>query len=90
MAFFYAHARIRKLAAKAACGPHDDTDPRYSNTLWKKRASEWRNDNMEQIYKYPRTRHLEGSRKQTGDEDLKDVEVDAFKRSYPGCWKTGM
>lgn len=25
---------------------------------------------MEQIYKYPRTRHLEGSRKQSGDEDL--------------------
>ncbi len=28
---------------------------------------------MEQIYKYPRTRHLEGSRKQSGDEDLKNV-----------------
>ena len=25
---------------------------------------------MEQIYKYPRTRHLEGSREQVGDEDL--------------------
>lgn len=28
---------------------------------------------MEKIYKYPRTRHLEGSRKQSGDEDLKSV-----------------
>ncbi len=25
---------------------------------------------MEQLFKYPRTRHLEGSRKQAGDEDL--------------------
>ncbi len=25
---------------------------------------------MEQIFKYPRTRHLEGSRQQQGDEDL--------------------
>lgn len=29
---------------------------------------------MEQIYKYPRTRHLEGSREQAGDEDLKCVK----------------
>lgn len=28
---------------------------------------------MDQIYKYPRTRHLEGSRKQSGDEDLKNA-----------------
>lgn len=28
---------------------------------------------MEKIYKYPRTRHLEGSRKQFGDEDLKNA-----------------
>ena len=26
---------------------------------------------MEQIFKYPRTRHLEGSREQVGDEDLR-------------------
>ena len=25
---------------------------------------------MEQIYKYPRTRHLKGSMKQAGDEEL--------------------
>ncbi len=28
---------------------------------------------MEELYKYPRTRHLEGSRKQAGDEDLNYV-----------------
>lgn len=37
---------------------------------------------MEQIYKYPRTRHLEGSREQLGDEDLECVKLDAIKGSY--------
>lgn len=31
---------------------------------------------MEKIYKYPRTRHIEGSRLQKGDEDLKSVKFD--------------
>ena len=34
---------------------------------------------MEQIYKYPRTRHLEGSREQIGDEDLKCVKLEEIK-----------
>ena len=34
---------------------------------------------MEMIYKYPRTRHIEGSRKQRGDEDLKSVPFKEVK-----------
>lgn len=37
---------------------------------------------METIYKYPRTRHLEGSRKQKGDEDLRYVSFEEIKDSY--------
>ena len=37
---------------------------------------------MDQIYKYPRTRHLEGSRKQTGDEDLKNVAFREIEGKY--------
>ncbi|MCM1090450.1 MAG: RNA ligase family protein [Butyrivibrio sp.] len=37
---------------------------------------------MEQIYKYPRTRHLEGSREQLGDEDLKCVKFDEIRGKY--------
>lgn len=37
---------------------------------------------MEQIYKYPRTRHLEGSREQVGDEDLKFVKCDEIRGKY--------
>ena len=37
---------------------------------------------MEQIYKYPRTRHIEGSRKQSGDEDLKSVAFDEVRGKY--------
>ncbi len=37
---------------------------------------------MEQIYKYPRTRHLEGSREQLGDEDLKCVSYEEIKGKY--------
>lgn len=37
---------------------------------------------MEQIYKYPRTRHLEGSREQVGDEDLKCVKFDELAGKY--------
>lgn len=37
---------------------------------------------MEQIIKYPRTRHLEGSRKQTGDEDLKSVRFEEIRGKY--------
>ncbi|MDE7202649.1 MAG: RNA ligase family protein [Lachnospiraceae bacterium] len=37
---------------------------------------------MEQIFKYPRTRHLEGSRAQLGDEDLKCVRLDEIKDKY--------
>lgn len=37
---------------------------------------------MEQIYKYPRTRHLEGSREQAGDEDLKCVKFSEIKGKY--------
>jgi len=39
-------------------------------------------DSMEQIFKYPRTRHLEGSKAQLGDEDLKCVKLDAIKDNY--------
>lgn len=37
---------------------------------------------MEQIFKYPRTRHLEGSREQLGDEDLKCVKLEDIKDKY--------
>lgn len=37
---------------------------------------------MEQIYKYPRTRHLEGSREQVGDEDLKCVKFEELLGKY--------
>lgn len=37
---------------------------------------------MEQIFKYPRTRHLEGSREQLGDEDLKCVKFDEIQNQY--------
>lgn len=37
---------------------------------------------MDQIYKYPRTRHLEGSRKQSGDEDLKNVAFSEIEGKY--------
>lgn len=37
---------------------------------------------MEKIYKYPRTRHIEGSRLQKGDEDLKSVKFDYIKGKY--------
>lgn len=37
---------------------------------------------MEQIYKYPRTHHIEGSRLQPGDEDLDSVPFSAIKNQY--------
>ena len=37
---------------------------------------------MERIYKYPRTRHVEGSRKQAGDEDLNSVRFAEIKGKY--------
>lgn len=37
---------------------------------------------MEQIYKYPRTRHIEGSRMQAGDEGLKNVPFEEIKGQY--------
>lgn len=37
---------------------------------------------MEQIYKYPRTRHVEGSRKQAGDEDLNSVRFTEIQGKY--------
>ncbi|MCM1214578.1 MAG: RNA ligase family protein [Lachnospiraceae bacterium] len=37
---------------------------------------------MEQIFKYPRTRHLEGSREQLGDEDLKCVKLKEIQGKY--------
>ena len=37
---------------------------------------------METIYKYPRTRHLEGSRKQKGDEDLKYIPFREIKGKF--------
>lgn len=37
---------------------------------------------MEQIYKYPRTHHIEGSRLQPGDEDLNSVPFSAIKDKY--------
>lgn len=37
---------------------------------------------MDGIYKYPRTRHIEGSRIQDGDEDLKSVKFEKIKNKY--------
>ena len=37
---------------------------------------------MERIYKYPRTRHIEGSRIQAGDEDLKNVRFEEIKGRF--------
>ena len=37
---------------------------------------------MRQIYKYPRTRHLRGSRFQPGDEDLNDVPFEDIQNKY--------
>lgn len=37
---------------------------------------------MEQIYKYPRTHHIEGSRLQPGDEDLDCVPFSAIQNQY--------
>lgn len=37
---------------------------------------------MERIYKYPRTRHLKGSMKQAGDEDLKSVDFSQITGKY--------
>lgn len=37
---------------------------------------------MERIYKYPRTRHLEGSKEQLGDEDLKCVKFGELQGKY--------
>lgn len=37
---------------------------------------------MEKMYKYPRTRHIEGSRIQAGDEDLKNVRFEEIKGRY--------
>lgn len=37
---------------------------------------------MEHLLKYPRTRHLEGSRLQSGDEDLKSVRFGAIKNQH--------
>ena len=37
---------------------------------------------MTEIHKYPRTRHLEGSRLQPGDADLDQVPLDALRGRY--------
>jgi ATP-dependent RNA circularization protein (DNA/RNA ligase family) len=37
---------------------------------------------MDKIYKYPRTRHIEGSRIQAGDEDLKNVKFEVIKDKF--------
>lgn len=37
---------------------------------------------MEQIYKYPRTHHIEGSRLQPGDEDLDNIPFSAIQGKY--------
>jgi hypothetical protein len=37
---------------------------------------------MEQIYKYPRTHHIEGSRLQPGDEDLDSIPFASIKEQY--------
>lgn len=42
----------------------------------------WKSIMMNQILKYPRTRHLEGSREQIGDEDLKCVDFGEIQGKY--------
>ena len=37
---------------------------------------------MDKILKYPRTRHIEGSRLQKGDEDLSQVSFNTIKNRY--------
>jgi len=37
---------------------------------------------MEQIYKYPRTHHIQGSRLQPGDEDLNSIPLSAIQNQY--------
>lgn len=37
---------------------------------------------MDGIFKYPRTNHIEGSRLQAGDEDLKSVKFEFIKDKY--------
>ncbi len=37
---------------------------------------------MDGMFKYPRTRHIEGSRFQAGDEDLKSVKFEFIKNKY--------
>lgn len=37
---------------------------------------------MDNMFKYPRTRHIEGSRLQSGDEDLKSVKFDYIKDKF--------
>ena len=37
---------------------------------------------MQQIYKYPRTHHIQGSRLQPGDEDLNDIPFAEIKQQY--------
>ena len=37
---------------------------------------------MDRMFKYPRTRHIEGSRLQAGDEDLKSVKFEVIKDKY--------
>lgn len=37
---------------------------------------------MDGMFKYPRTRHIEGSRLQAGDEDLKSVKFEFIKDKY--------
>jgi hypothetical protein len=38
--------------------------------------------NMEQIFKYPRTHHIQGSRSQPGDEDLNTIPFTAIKDQF--------
>ena len=37
---------------------------------------------MEQIYKYPRTRHVEGSRKQAGEEELNSGKFEEIRGKH--------
>ncbi len=37
---------------------------------------------MEQIYKYPRTPHIQGSRLQPGDEDLESIPFSNIASKY--------
>lgn len=37
---------------------------------------------MDGMFKYPRTRHIDGSRLQAGDEDLKSVKFEVIKDKY--------